>query len=379
MSLYNIVCVIGTRPEALKMIPVIEALQRIKKFAIHTIITGQHRELLSQILGQSNISIDANFDVMTHNQSLNLLSANLLMHFDRYLDNNRCDLIIAQGDTTTTLISSLSAFYKKIPFAHVEAGLRTTSINDPFPEEFNRRTTSIISDLHFCPTYQAAENLRQAGITQHIYITGNTIIDMLLNYSSKITAIPNPSRKMILVTCHRRENFGQPLLDICQALKLLAQRNPTIDILLLVHPNPNIKTVVEHELAHIPNIVLSEPLDYTQLVTVLKKSYLVLTDSGGLQEEAPALNKPVLVLRNSTERPEGIANGASLLVGSNIANIIKHVETLLVDNQLYQKMSLAGSPYGDGQAAERIAHIIYRFLVTRHNNKVLENELTTSL
>lgn len=371
MKIFNIVCVIGTRPEALKMIPIIENLQKHKRCVVKTVITSQHRELLIQILKSAAIRIDTDFDVMSPNQSLNTLSANLLIHFEKYFAENPCDLVIAQGDTTTTLMSALSAFYKKIPFAHIEAGLRTSTINNPFPEEFNRRAISLISHLHFCPTQLTANNLANAGITQHVYVTGNTIIDMLYQFVKKLKNPEKNDKKIILVTCHRRENFGNPLFNVCQALKMLAARNPNIEIVLPIHPNPNVKTVILKELANIKNIILREPLEYIELVTLLKNCYFVLTDSGGLQEEAPALHKPLLVLREETERPEGVACGAALLVGTDRDTIVSQAEKLLQDKNHYRKMSEAGSPYGDGQAAIRIAKIITEFLTNPAENKLL--------
>ena len=363
MKKFNVSCVIGTRPEALKMIPVIEALQKIKYFTVRTVITGQHRELLSKILSESNIHIDVNFDVMLPNQNLNQLTSNLLMCFDKYLTENPCDLLVAQGDTTTTLTAALSAFYKKIPFAHIEAGLRTSHIANPFPEELNRRITTMLSTLHFCPTQYSADNLKREGIEENVFVTGNTIIDSLLKCARNIHFEQINKNKKILVTCHRRENFGEPILNICQALKKLVTQNPEIEILMPVHPNPNVKNVVEKELANINQISLCEPLDYIQLVTELKSCYLVLTDSGGLQEEAPSLHKPVLVLRNETERPEGIACGAALLVGTDTDNIVFQVEKLLYDELTYQEMSLVDSPYGDGEASHRISNIISGFFI----------------
>lgn len=362
MKKFNLVCVIGTRPEALKMIPVIESLKKVNRFAVKTVITSQHRELLIPILKSADINVDTDFDVMTPNQGLSQLSANLLLHFEKFLTENPCDLLIAQGDTTSTLISALSAFYKKIPFAHIEAGLRTSTIYQPFPEEFNRRTISSLARLHFCPTQLTANNLARSGITQPVYVTGNTIIDTLYHSIKKIKPPVKNDKKIILVTCHRRENFGKPLFNICQALKKLAERNPTIEIVLPIHPNPNVKTVILKELNTIKNIILCEPLEYIELVTLLNQCYFVLTDSGGLQEEAPALHKPVLVLREETERPEGVSCGAALLVGTDINTIVSQAEKLLQDENHYQKMSTAGSPYGDGKAGTRIAKTITEFL-----------------
>ncbi|MFZ0218928.1 MAG: UDP-N-acetylglucosamine 2-epimerase (non-hydrolyzing) [Candidatus Aquirickettsiella sp.] len=371
MKIFNIVCVIGTRPEALKMIPVIESLQKINRFSVKTVITSQHRELLSQILKSADIKIDTDFDVMAPNQSLNQLSANLFLHFDQFLAKNPCDLLIAQGDTTTTLISALSAFYKKIPFAHIEAGLRTSTIYNPFPEELNRRIITLISRLHFCPTQLTANNLTNSGITQHVYVTGNTIIDTLCQSIKKIKTQTKNNKKVILVTCHRRENFGKPLFSICQALKKIVERNPSIEIVLPIHPNPSVKMIILKELTNIKNIILCEALEYVQLITQLKNCYFVLTDSGGLQEEAPALHKPVLVLREETERPEGLACGAALLVGTDINTIVSQAEKLLYDKNHYRKMSEAGSPYGDGKAAMRITKIITAFLTNPAENKEL--------
>ena len=265
------------------------------------------------------------------------------------------------------MVASLSAFYNKIPFAHVEAGLRTSMIDNPFPEELNRRVTTLVSSLHFCPTQLAASNLARQGVTSNIHITGNTIIDTLYECAR---TIPDTSgkRKLILVTCHRRENFGQPLLNICRALKILANRHKDIELLIPVHPNPNVKTIIEKHLGSIDNIILCPPLDYRILVTALKNCYLVLTDSGGLQEEAPALHKPVLVLRTETERVEAVSCGAALLVGYESENIIIQVEKLLFDKQAYTLMCEAGSPYGDGRSSGRIAKIIQEYLSSNSNS-----------
>ena len=362
MRQFYVISVIGTRPEALKMLPIIERLEENDQFNVKTIVTGQHRELLSQMLGGANIAVDVNFDVMEPNQSLNVLSSKLFHAFDHYLSKKTCDLLIAQGDTTTTLTAALSAFYKKIPFAHIEAGLRTSSIHSPFPEEFNRRTISMVSTLHFCPTEQSAKNLQKEGTMTNVFVTGNTIIDTLYKYSQSIEPAPDSIRR-ILVTCHRRENFGDPMLNICNALKIIAKQNPDIEILFLVHPNPNVKQVVRKQLGSVDNIVLSDPLNYPQLIRVMKYAYLVLTDSGGLQEEAPALGKPVLVLRDETERPEGLQCGASILVGSDIGKIIQQTERLLKNHECYIRMSQAGSPYGDGLAAQRILQAIVDYFL----------------
>lgn len=369
MRKLTIVCVIGTRPEALKMIPLIKTLQSDEKFRIETVVTGQHKELLEPILQEFHINSAINFSVMSPNQNLNTLSAKLLSHFDRFFSENPCDLVIAQGDTNTTFMAGLSAFYRKIPFAHVEAGLRTSTIHFPFPEELNRRTISMLANLHFCPTQQSADNLLKEGIHTNVFITGNTIIDTLHHYVKKVNVKKLTDEKIILVTCHRRENFGKPLLRITAALRLLVERNPAIKVMFLMHPNRNVQTIVEKQLVCIPNIILSPALNYEQLVQVMLNAYLILTDSGGLQEEAPALNKPILVLRNETERTEGIACGAALLIGNDLNTIIYHVERLLTDKNSYQRMSQAKPPYGDGHSARRIADIITKFLTRNEINQ----------
>lgn len=369
MKKRTIVCVIGTRPDALKMIPVIEALESDGRFLVETVITGQHKELLETILQDFRINITANFSVMRHNQSLSALHAKLLNHFERFFSQKSCDLLIVQGDTSSTFAAGLSAFYQKIPIAHIEAGLRTSTIHRPFPEELNRRTISMLANLHFCPTQQSANNLFKEGIHNNVFVTGNTIIDILKRYTKKIGKQKPMDEKMILVTCHRRENFGKPLRHITNALRILLKRNPMIKLMFLIHPNRNVQTVVQKQLEHIPNVILSNSLSYEQLVRVMLNAYLVLTDSGGLQEEAPALNKPVLVLRNETERTESVACGAALLVGYDVNMIIYHVERLLTDKRSYQRMCQAGSPYGDGQAGERIVDVITKFLTQGRVNQ----------
>lgn len=361
MKKHRIVCVIGTRPEALKMIPVIRMIQQQSELSLNIAITGQHRELLSQILLDEGITQFTDFGVMSPNQTLNALSARLLHCFNDYLLNNPCDLVIAQGDTTTTLIAAMAAFHQRIAFAHVEAGLRTATLNSPFPEEFNRRVVTLAAALHFCPTATAAANLKREGINQHVHVTGNTIIDMVSHYANDAVR-PCQDKKMILVTCHRRENFGRPMQRICDALKALVRRNPGLEIILPVHPNPNVKGVIEARLKDTLNITLSPPLPYKELINTLQQSWLVLTDSGGIQEEAPALNKPVLVLRQETERPEAVACGASRLVGTQTQVIVDEVENLLENTADYAAMANAGSPYGDGHAARRIVDIILHYL-----------------
>lgn len=376
MKKFNIVCVIGTRSEALKMIPVIKSLQKIELFGVYIIITGQYRELLTTLLYQAQIKETIHFDVMVPNQSLGMLNSNLFVHFDEFFSHTKYDLVIAQGDATTTLVAALSAFYRKIPFAHIEAGRRTLSIDNPFPEELNQRAISLVSQLHFCPTQLTANNLIRQGINSHVYVTGNTSIDALYECARTIPPTSVLEKKLILVTCHRRENFGQPLINICIALKYLAERNKNTIFLLPVHPNPNVCGVVEMHLSHIDNLILSPPFEYKELVGILKNCYLVLTDSCALQEEAPALHKPVLVLRTETDQVEAVSCGAALLVGHDIEHIITEVEKLLYDEHAYMKMCDVDSPYGDGQAATRIVQIITHYLAHQSDfPQIIESQI----
>jgi len=354
----KIICIIGTRPEALKMAPLIIELYKSSAFAVKTLITAQHRELIDQMMNLFDIKIDKDLNIMSPNQSLSELSAKLLLELNQYFLTEKPDLVIAQGDTTTTMIAAMASFYLKIPFAHIEAGLRSFDIYSPFPEEFNRQCAAKLATLHFAPTETAQQNLLREGIKpESIFVTGNTIIDTLYHFARNTDNNPtdynNP--KLILVTCHRRENFGDNLISICQALKMLVNKYIDIAILFPVHPNPNVKNVVYGLLQNEPRIQLCAPIDYKEMVKALKNCYLVLTDSGGLQEEAPALGKPVLVMRTETERPEAVECGASRLVGVLTTDIVRNVEELLTDTKVYEKMANAGSPYGDGTAAKQIS------------------------
>ncbi len=361
-KIYTITCVIGTRPEVLKMAPLIKALQAIENIQVNTIVTAQHRSLLDQMLAHFEIEITADFNIMTENQQLDKLTANLLEKFSEYFKQYPCDLLIAQGDTTTTMVSALTAFYHDIPFVHIEAGLRTDDIRIPFPEELNRRITSLIASIHCCPTEVSQQNLEKESITENVFVTGNTIIDTLYSFTNKLSPIKNQHKRTILVTAHRRENFGEPLENICLALKNIIENNPNVEFIFPVHPNPNVKKTVYKHLDNIDRIKLSSHLDYEQLTTVLMDCHFVLTDSGGLQEEAPALGKPVLILRDKTERPEGVACGVAKIVGTQTNNIISHVNELLNNEELYQKMSTTICPYGDGKSSQRITEIIINYL-----------------
>lgn len=358
---YKILCVIGTRPEALKMAPVITKLKAIPSLIVTTLVTGQHQDLVYQAIKMLNINIDKDFAVMVENQSLSELTSNLLQKMNAYYDEITPDLVIAQGDTATTYVAALVSFYRKIPFAHVEAGLRTYNFHAPFPEEFYRQSISKLAALHFAPTIQSKQNLLKEGIAENsIFVTGNTIIDTLLTFTNNQAKSFN-TNKLIFITCHRRESFGKPLNDICAAIKTLALKFADIEFVFSIHPNPNLKSHIYKALDGIGNIRLVAALDYISCVTLLQQCYLVLTDSGGLQEECPALQKPVLVLRNETERVEAIECGAAKLIGTETNSIIFEVERLIVDVALYQTMANAGSPYGDGKAAEYIAQHLWVF------------------
>lgn len=307
---------------------------------------------------------DIDLDIMRPNQSLESLTSILMKKLTAVLAQIRPDLVLIEGDTTTVMVSALAAFYKKIPVAHVEAGLRTQDLYNPFPEEINRRIVSVLATIHFAPTKNAANNLKKEGIpSSRIFITGNTVVDALLDISRKIEAYPlplklSPGKRLLLVTAHRRESFGKPLENICRALKDVAEKNPEVEIVYPVHPNPNVQEKAFSLLQHTERIYLTEPFDYINFLLLMKKSYLILTDSGGIQEEAPTFKKPVLVLRTTTERPEGVAAGIAKVVGTDRKRIVEETQRLLDDRQEYLRMTRKRNPYGDGKAAERIRDIL---------------------
>jgi UDP-N-acetylglucosamine 2-epimerase (non-hydrolysing) len=360
----KIVCVIGTRPEAIKMAPVILALRKQAWAEVRVLATAQHREMLDQVLDFFGIEPDIDLDVMRPNQALGALTARLLLEMDDVLLSEKPDIVLAQGDTTTVMAIALACFYHNVAFGHVEAGLRTGDIRNPFPEEANRLIASRLARWHFAPTLGAAENLRKEGVPEKdILVTGNTVIDALLITAEadvELNLDLDESKRLILVTSHRRENFGEPFLNICQGLIVLAENNPEVQILYPVHPNPNIREIAFKHLSNTPNITLCEPLDYAHFVAVMKRAYLIITDSGGVQEEAPALSKPVLVLREETERPEAVEMGVVKLVGSKRDDIIFETQKLLDDEVAYLEMARGVSPYGDGKAAMRIVEFLGR-------------------
>jgi UDP-N-acetylglucosamine 2-epimerase (non-hydrolysing) len=363
-SVRRIVCVVGTRPEAIKMAPVIRRLKKQPWCECSVLCTAQHRELLDQVLELFGITPDVDFGVMQPNQTLSGLTSRLVERFDEVFARLRPDAVLAQGDTTTSMSAALCSYYHKLPFGHVEAGLRTGNLYAPFPEEMNRLVAARIARWHFAPTEEARVNLLKEGVAPEIvHVTGNTVIDALLQVALQWSETPAPSeRRLVLVTAHRRENFGPPLEQVCRAIRHLADTRADIEFLYPVHPNPNVRKVVDKTLGSHPRIRLAEPLDYKAFVNAMKQSYFILTDSGGVQEEAPALAKPVLVLREETERPEAVAAGVVRLVGTDFEKIVAESTRLLDDPAYYASMAHGASPYGDGRAAERIVELLKKGL-----------------
>ncbi|HOB74063.1 MAG TPA: UDP-N-acetylglucosamine 2-epimerase (non-hydrolyzing) [Phycisphaerae bacterium] len=361
----TVLCCVGTRPEVIKMAPVIRALQAAPWARCRVLATAQHRHLLDQMLEFFGLSADIDLNVMTANQRLPELTAQLIVRLDRTLAEEKPDIVLAQGDTTTVFTAALAAFYRRIPFGHVEAGLRSHNLASPFPEEANRLLAGHLSALHFAPTPKARANLLREGIAdERIHVTGNTVIDALLTAAETSTPIGvplDPSRRLILVTAHRRDSFGEPIRQVCTAVREICVRHPDVQVLWPVHPNPQVRPVVESILNGVPHIHLCEPLSYGPFVTAMKQATLILTDSGGVQEEAPALGKPVLVMRNESERPEAIEAGVAMLVGPNHDRIVTEAGRLLSDPVAYARMARGASPYGDGRAAERIVQAIGEF------------------
>lgn len=358
----KVLCVVGTRPEAIKMAPVIQRLKEEGGIDVRVLATAQHRHMLDQVLEFFDIDPDIDLNIMRPNQALTTLTARLLLELDDVLLAEKPDVILAQGDTTTVMTVALACFYHRIPFGHVEAGLRTWDMQNPFPEEANRVIAGRLAQWHFAPTMSSRDNLIKEGVSDsEIVVTGNTVIDALLMTAAKDLnlglALPEEKR-LILVTSHRRENFGEPFREICRALKTLAQNNSDIHVLYPVHPNPNVRDVAYEILSDISNITLCEPLDYAPFVAAMKRSYFIVSDSGGVQEEAPALGKPVLVLRDETERPEAVDEKVVMLVGPHYDRIVTEAQRLLDNPEAYDAMARGVSPYGDGLAAGRIVDVL---------------------
>jgi UDP-N-acetylglucosamine 2-epimerase (non-hydrolysing) len=366
----RILIVFGTRPEAIKIAPVALALRACcDEFETFLCSTGQHREMLDQVIGTFDLQPNFDLAVMRPRQSLGSLSARILEALDKVLASIQPDLVIVQGDTTSAMIGALSAHYHRAPVAHLEAGLRTGDLLSPFPEEANRRLIGALATLHFAPTPLAARRLRCESVpVERILITGNTVIDALLMIRDRVRCMepnrfrPQIGRRLVLLTTHRRESAGEPLENLCRAVLKLVERNADIEIICPVHASPLVREPLQRLLAGHPRIRLIEPLGYSEFVQLLEACYLVLTDSGGIQEEAPALGKPVLVLRDKTERPESIIAGTSLLVGTSSRRLLGAAKDLLNGGETYQRMSQAKNPYGDGRATERVlAAIRYYF------------------
>ncbi len=364
---HRIGIILGTRPEAIKLAPVIQVFQSSPDFELQVILTGQHREMVEQVMKLFKLKADWNLEIMQRQQSLNDITCRSLQGLEALFQTQKLDFVIVQGDTTTAFAATLAAFYQKIPIGHVEAGLRTDDLFNPFPEEANRRLISQLTQLHFAPTTLAVENLQHSGVLGEIHLTGNTVIDALLNVAAKKPACDIPGLdwhkyRTILATVHRRENWGEPLQDIAQSFLQILDQFPDTALLLPLHKNPTVREPLQELLGKHSRIFLTEPLDYAELVGAIERSHLILTDSGGLQEEAPSLGKPVLVLRDTTERPEAVTAGTAKLVGTQTANIVTAASELLSNPAAYTKMATAINPFGDGHAAERILQIVKNYL-----------------
>lgn len=369
MSKIRVLTVFGTRPEAIKMAPLVKELEKNSdKFESIVCVTAQHRQMLDQVLQLFSIKPEYDLDIMKENQNLWTLTADVLLKMKDVFESAKPDVVLVHGDTTTSMAAALSAFYAKIPVGHVEAGLRTFDKYYPFPEEINRVFADAVCTYHFAPTDTSCENLRKSSIPEeHIYKTGNTVIDALLyTVENNTPEIPNlnldESLKTILMTSHRRENFGEPIKNICRAVLELVERNPDMQVVYPVHLNPNVQKPVYELLGGKERIHLTSPMEYAPFAAMMKKAYIIMSDSGGVQEEAPSLGKPVLVLRTTTERPEAVEYGTVKLVGTDKDVIVSEVENLLHNPDEYKKMSEAINPYGDGLASKRIVDLLYKNL-----------------
>lgn len=372
----KVLILVGTRPEAIKMAPVYKELKSHPFFNPILVSTGQHKEMLSQALADFELSPDINLNIMTVGQTLSSMSAKLFESLDNLFAELQPDIILVQGDTTTVQVASLVAFYRNILIGHVEAGLRSNDIHSPFPEELNRKVTGLVATWHFAPTQKAKQNLLKEGIDPNrVIVSGNTVIDSLLwmrnelrinppTLPSDVASFLNTEDKIILVTGHRRESFGEGFENICSAIENIANEFSNIRIIYPVHLNPNVKKVVESRLSNHPRILLTNPLTYKPFVYLMDKSYLIMSDSGGIQEEAPSLGKPVLVMRNVTERPEGIEAGVNFLVGTSKQKIFEMAREFLMDEEKYSQIQAIKSPFGDGKAATYIANFLTQKLLS---------------
>ena len=371
----KIMPIVGTRPEAIKVAPVIHELAKHPDlFSVIPVVTGQHREMLDQVLEVFDITPQYDLNIMSKNQTLTQVTQKAMGGIHDLIQQHRPDMLLAQGDTTTVFSAALMSFYERIPFGHIEAGLRTYNNYDPFPEEINRRLTAPLTELHFAPTKTAENHLLSEKISpKNIFVTGNTVIDALLyildkedpNEKKLLESLDITPKKFILVTAHRRESFGEPFINICNGLKLVAEAYPDYKIVYPVHLNPNVQKPVHEILGGLPNVVLTQPLDYFRFVHLMKHAHLILTDSGGIQEEAPSLGIPVLVLREVTERPEAVEAGTVRIVGTHPQNIFGEVKRLMDEDDAYAQMARAINPYGDGNSSYRIVDIIRNYFNIR--------------
>ncbi len=359
----KILVVFGTRPEAIKMCPLVKELKKSSSIDTKVCVTGQHREMLDQVLKVFNINPDYDLSIMKEKQTLFDVTTNILNKIKSVLEREKPDLVLVHGDTSTTFATALSSFYLQIPVGHVEAGLRTYNIKMPFPEEFNRQATGLLADIHFAPTKNSKENLIKEGKKEeHVYVTGNTAIDALKTtiskrYKHELYEWIGDS-KLLLLTAHRRENLGKPLENIFSAILRIVNEYDDVKVIYPIHLNPNIREIANKVFKNNNRVKIIEPLEVIDFHNFLNKAYLILTDSGGIQEEAPSLGKPVLVLRETTERPEGVEAGTLKLVGTNIENIYNNIKELILNNDKYDLMSKASNPYGDGTSCEKIVNII---------------------
>lgn len=371
----NIACIIGTRPEVIKMAPIIAEFKKYSQFNVIIINTAQHRQLLDNMFSIFSLTPNIDLNIMQENQSLSALTGNLFLKLAPILEQKKIRAVIAQGDTTTTLVAALIAFYQKIPFGHVEAGLRSGDLYHPFPEELNRVFTAKLATWHFTPTQEEEVILQKEGIAKkNIFVTGNTVIDALQLLVKRNALLPfrlPEDKRIILVTLHRRESFGGPMHDIFTALLKIVDENPDVMLIYPVHPNPNVNGLAHEMLGNEPQILLLEPQPYDVFVTLMKRAYFIMTDSGGIQEEAPALGKPVLVLRDVTERKLAVKMGLAKLIGTKQFDVFTAANKLLHDKIFYESMIKNISPYGDGHAAEKIVEII--------NEEFMQNKMITQV
>ncbi len=371
--MYRVMSIFGTRPEAIKMAPLVKELERREEVESVLCVTAQHRQMLDQVLESFALTPDYDLNLMKADQTLTSITSGVLTGLDAVFNREKIDLVLVHGDTTTSTAAALAAFYHQIPVGHVEAGLRSFDKYSPFPEEMNRRITGRLADLHFAPTERNRENLRREGVTENVHVVGNTVIDALRQMvrpdytfkSEELRALDFSRHRWIVMTAHRRENLGEPLENLCRAARRIVEAHPDIELVYPVHMNPAIRRTVREILGGVARVHLVEPVEVEDMHNLLLRAYLVMTDSGGLQEEAPALQKPVVVLRTETERPEVVEAGKAVLAGVREDDVYAAVSRLLENEAAYTRMLRADNPYGDGHAAERIADVIVRWLSQR--------------